>query len=58
MITFVYGILAGIGSAISFGSFGEYCSRASQDADDFLAAHETSELEKLALHAQAVWFLM
>ena len=23
MITFVYGILAGIGSAISFGSFGE-----------------------------------
>jgi len=23
MLTFVYGILAGIGSAISFGSFGE-----------------------------------
>ena len=42
MIPFVYGILAGIGSAISFGSFGECCSRAPQVADDFLAARELS----------------
>ena len=42
MITFVYGILAGIGSAISFGSFGECCSRAPQVADDFLAPDELS----------------